>query len=131
VCLRAEFFYQRCRGFFGRAGEHLRGSLFPGQGELFEDDNGCGRGGEIGCGELLYFFQFGALDAHEGCVAELCAAGLDGEDGGSGELDGLEPAFFKLAFDFDTSICFFDVKDERGVRQAEKFGNDDAGLAEA
>jgi hypothetical protein len=34
------------------------------------------------------FLGFGALDAHERGVAELVAAGLDGEDGGGGQLDG-------------------------------------------
>ena len=131
MCLRAEFFNQHCCDFFGRAGEHLRGFFLCGQGDLSSDDDGGGGGGEIGGGELLHFFGFGALDAHQRGVAELVAAGLDGEDGGGGELDGLEPAFFELAFDFEAGVGFFDVQDERGVGQAEEFGDDDACLAEA
>ncbi len=37
-----ELFNQRSRGFFGCAGEHLRGFLFLGQGDLFEHDDGAG-----------------------------------------------------------------------------------------
>ena len=80
---------------------------------------------------LLDFFCSGSLDAHERGVAELCAAGLNGEYGGSGEVDQLEPAFFEFAFGLDAGFGFFDVEDESGVRKTEEFGDDDAGLAEA
>ena len=89
------------------------------------------RAAELGGGDAAHFFGFGALDAHERGVAQLVAAGLDGEDGGSGQLDVLEPSFFELALDFEAGVVLFDVEDERGVRQAEQFGEDDAGLAVA
>ncbi len=44
-----------------------------------------------------HFLGFGALDAHQRGVAQLVAAGLDGEDRGGGQFDVLEPAFLQLA----------------------------------
>jgi hypothetical protein len=52
-----------------------------------EHDRG-GIDGEFRGGDAADFLGFGALDAHQRGVAELVAAGLDGEDGGSGQLDG-------------------------------------------
>ena len=79
----------------------------------------------------FHLFGLGALDAHEGGVAELVAAGLDGEHGGEGHLDFLEPAFFEFALHLEAGLGFFDVQDQRGVRQIENSGKNDAGLAEA
>ncbi len=92
---------------------------------------GAAMGARSAAVSLLHFLGLGALDAHQRGVAELVAAGLNGEDGRGGELDGLEPAFFEFALDFDAGFGFLDVEDERGVGQAEEFGDDDAGLAEA
>jgi len=77
-----------------------------GEQDLIEDDYGGGINGEFGGCYAADFLGFGALDAHEGGVAEFVAAGLDGEDGGGGQVDGLEPAFFELAFDGEAGFGF-------------------------
>ena len=85
--------------------------------------------GQIGGSHCAHLLGLGALDAHQRGVAQLVAAGLDGEHGGSGQLDGLEPAFFEFALHGEAGVGLLHVEDERGVGQAEQFGKDDAGLA--
>jgi hypothetical protein len=132
VRLELQFFYQRRSGFLGRAAEHLRGFLLCAAGR-FCSSTTTGRSPRTSseASQLAHFFGLGALDAHQSGVAELVAAGLDGEDGGRGQLDGLEPAFFELALHREAGVGFFDVEDERGMGQAEELGDDDAGLAQA
>ena len=109
----------------------MRGLLLLGQGEFVEGDDGSGFGAQLSGGELANFLQLRALDAHEGGIAQLVAAGLDGEDSGGGQLGLLEPTFFKLSFDVKARFGLFDVQDQGGVGQVEQFGEDDAGLAQA
>ena len=105
--------------------------LFLRQGDAFEEHDGSGCLIEFSSGDLADFFGLGALDAHERCVAKFVAAGLDGEDGGSGQFDGLEPAFFEFALDVEAGVGFLDVENERGMGQTKQLGHDDAGLAVA
>ena len=105
--------------------------FFVGREICVEHDDGGRVGSELGSGKLAHFLGLGALDAHQRGVAELVAAGLDGEDGRRGQIDRLEPAFFELALDREAGVGFFHVENQRGVGQAEEFGDDDAGLAEA
>src|ERR1700723_1831322 len=104
-----------------------------GQGDAVEDDNRGGVRGKLGGGQLADFLRLGLLDAHQRGVAELVAAGLDGEHGWGGHFDLLEPALFEFSFDLDFSLAFedFHMQDERGVGQADEFGEDDPGLTEA
>ena len=76
-----------------------------------------------------HLLGLGALDAHQRGVAQLVAAGLDGEHRRGGQVDGLEPALFQLALHRQAGVSLFHLQDERGVGQAEQFGQDDAGLA--
>jgi len=50
---------------------------------------------------------------------------------GSGISISWNQPFFKLAFDFEAGVGFFDVQDQRRVGQIEHGGKNDAGLAEA
>ncbi len=43
----------------------------------------------------------------------------------------LEPAIFELAFHLDRAALYFHLHDDGGVRDAQQFGQHDAGLAEA
>ncbi len=73
----------------------------------------------------------GLLDAHQRGVAELVAAGLDGEERGERKVDVLEPAVFEFALHAEAGVGPLHLQDEGGVRDAEQLGEDDAGLAEA
>ena len=64
------------------------------------------RRAEIGCGHAADLLGLGALDAHEGCIAQLVAPRLDGEQGGQGKLDGLKPSAFEFAFDLSPASVF-------------------------
>ena len=48
-----EFFNESGRGFFGGAGDDLRGFLLLRERDFLEQRRGCGGGAEIGCAELL------------------------------------------------------------------------------
>src|SRR5439155_14302708 len=73
-------------------------------------------------------FVLGLLDADQGSVTQFVNAGLDGEHSGKRDVDKLKVAGFELAFDLDSSVVFFDLHDDGGMRPAEQFGEYDAGL---
>ncbi len=50
---------------------------------------------------------------------------------GQRQLDPLEPAGFQLALEAHAAVLHFDLHDDGGVRQAEQFRQQHAGLAEA
>src|ERR1019366_5705768 len=62
---------------------------------------------------------------------ELVAAGLDGEQRGQRHVDVLKPAVFQLTLYAQAGGDGFDLHDDGRVGDAEEFGQDNAGLAEA
>ena len=50
---------------------------------------------------------------------------------GGGQFDRLEPALFELALYLDAGLGLLHVQNQRGVGQAEQFGDNDAGLAQS
>src|ERR1019366_2211764 len=73
----------------------------------------------------------GLLDADQRGVAQLVNARLDGENCWQRHVDVLEVPGFKLTLYADGGVFLLDVHDDGGMRHAEQFGQDDAGLGEA
>ena len=118
-------------GLLGVAFEDLGLFGFLRDVDALENRSGFRRGAEFADGDAADLLALGFLDAHEGGVAEFVDARLDGEDGGQRHVDVLEPAVFEFALDADGGAVHFHLHDDGGVRDAEEFGEHDAGLAVA
>ena len=77
------------------------------------------------------FFFLGGHDAFQRGVTRLVDAGLNGEHRGQRQLDPLKPAGFQFALQLHVTFHDVDVHDDGGVRKAQQFGEQHAGLAEA
>ena len=82
------------------------------QGNRFQHRESRGRRAELRCRDAAHLLGLGALDAHQRCVAQLVAAGLDGEHGGQRQLDVLEPAALELALHAEAGVGLFDGENE-------------------
>src|SRR5277367_526514 len=72
--------------------------------------------------------HLGLLDADQGGVAELVDAALNGQYGGQRKVDVLIMPGFELAFEGHSGIGFLNADDDRSMRQAKDFGEQDSGL---
>ena len=82
-------------------------------------------------GDAPHLFALGLLDAHQGGIAQLADARLDGEQRRQRHFHVLEPAVLQLALHADAARALFHLHDDGGVRHGQQLGENHAGLAVA